>query len=64
MAYEDLPNLKPCTTCHGRSYWFDGMEWNCSTCQPCPQQYSIQCVLDAFEEDWLAADPKETAPTC
>src|ERR1019366_7493962 len=35
-GYEAGVDLKPCPVCGSRMWWFDGQEWQCWTCQPCP----------------------------
>ena len=45
MAYEDLERLQHCTVCGSRSYWFDGVDWQCQGCVPCTDRCPITVEL-------------------
>ena len=31
-----VEDLTPCPACGSRKWWYDGQEWQCWTCAPCP----------------------------
>jgi hypothetical protein len=49
-GYEAVADLAPCPVCGSRKWWFDGQQWQCWRCAPCPDKNPITAELNADHE--------------